>query len=403
MTTTIKKLATGSAALLLALTIAVAQQGCEPFADSQDFDREEVLVFKRSALIQPKAQAKPAQLRVVAWNVKYGAARIPFWFDCWGDRVQMTKAEVDTNMAKLYAAIQELNPDVLMTEEIEVNSRRSAYFDMVRGILENTDLNYAAYYETWDSQYVASEGVGRVNLGNAIFSKYPITKAERIRQVDRSDQDALTAMFYIKRAIGRAEIEIRGPSGAAAAADKVVAMVVHTEAYDNDGTKQKQIKQIHDLALKETLPIVVGGDFNELPPTAAKVVGFMDEREKAVCSADFVQPPYTPAVMKPFYDDMVPFIDLTQYGSSEADQKQFYTHTVLGPDEKNDVGQAGFWNRTLDYLFASKGSQWVPGSTDVAQQKGQKLGGSNGLGPVLSQDYLRLSDHAPVTGLWEVK
>ncbi len=391
-----KSIARRAALLLVALSLAVGQLGCEPFADPQDFDREEVLIFKRSTLVPPKVQPQPAQLRVVAWNVKYGAARIPFWFDCWGDRVQMSKAEVDANMAKLYAAIDELNPDVLMTEEIEVNSRRSAYFDMVRGILENTDLNYAAYYETWDSQYVASEGVGRINLGNAIFSKYPITKAERIRQVDRTDQDGLTAMFYIKRAIGRAEIEVRSGS-------RVVAMVVHTEAYDNDGTKQKQIKQIHDLALKETLPVVVGGDFNELPPSAAKVVGFMDEREKAVCSSDFVQPPYTPAVMKPFYDDMVPFIDLSQYGGSELEQKRYYTHTVLGPDEKNDKGEAGFWNRTLDYLFVSKGTSWVAGSADVAQQKGQKLGGANGLGPVLTQDYLRLSDHAPVTGLWEVK
>lgn len=397
-----RQLASVSIALLMALTATGAAVGCEPLADPQDFDREEVLVFKRSKLVPPKAQPKPAQLRVVAWNVKYGAARIPFWFDCWGDRVQMSKAEVDANMAKLYAAIDELNPDVLMTEEIEVNSRRSAYFDMVRGILENTDLNYAAYYETWNTKYAASEGVGRINLGNAIFSKYPITKAERIRQVDRSDLDALTAVFYIKRAVGRVEIEIRSASGAAPA-EKVVAMVVHTEAYDNDGTKQAQIKQIHGLALKETLPVVVGGDFNELPPTAAKIVGFMDEREKAVCGADYIQPPYTPAVMKPFFDDFVPSIDLSQYGASAADQKRYYTHSVLGPDEKNDKGENGFWNRTLDYLFASKGSHWVPGSADVAQQKGQRLGGANGLGPVLTQDYLRISDHAPVTGLWEVK
>jgi endonuclease/exonuclease/phosphatase family metal-dependent hydrolase len=381
---------------LATLGLALGAMACEPFADPQDFDREEVLVFKRSALVPPKDPGKPAQLRVVAWNVKYAAARIPFWFDCWGDKAEMSAAEVDANMAKLYAAIDELNPDVLMTEEIEVNSKRSAYFDMVRGILENTDLNYAAYYETWDSQYVASEGVGRINLGNAIFSKYPITKAERIRQVDRTDQDALTAMFYIKRAVGRAEIEIRK-------GEKVVAMVVHTEAYDNDGTKQKQIKQIHELALKETLPLVLGGDFNELPPSAAKVVGFMDEREKAVCSDDFIQPPYTPAVMQPFYDDLLPHIDLSRYGASENEQKRYYTHSVLGPDDSNDKGEKGFWNRTLDYLFVSKGSSWVVGSTDVAQQQGQRLGGEKGLGPVLTQDYLRLSDHAPVTGLWEVK
>ena len=220
--------------------LLLAFAACEPLADGQDFDREPAPIFRRSTLVPAPEQGPTPQLKVMAWNIKYGAGRIPFWFDCWGDRVQMSKAEVEANMAGLYKLINEVKPDILMTEEIEINSKRSAYVDMVRGILEHTDLNYATYAETWDSRYIASEGVGRINLGNAIFSRYPITRAERIRQQDRTDQDALTKTFYIKRAIGRAEIAVRS--------DRTVsAWVVHTEAYDNDGTKRKQLKQIFDL------------------------------------------------------------------------------------------------------------------------------------------------------------
>ncbi len=381
--------------LLAAVTAALFACGCEPLADPQTYDREPAPIFRRSTVVAAPAVAAPARIKIVAWNIKYGAGRIPFWFDCWGDRAHMTKAEVDANMAKIYEAINELDPDVLIAEEIEVNSRRSAYVDMVQGILEHTKLNYATFASTWNSKYIASEGVGRIHLGNAILSKHKITKAERIRQIDRSDQDALTAMFYLHRALGRAEIEV-------ATGKKVAIWAVHTEAYDNDGTKQKQIAQIDELLAKEPLPFVVGGDFNELPPVAARKQAFMDERETAVCSADFTQPPYTPEAMQRFYDKLVPAIALDRYGKTELEQKRYYSHSVLGPDEVNDNGEKGFWNRTLDYLFASKGTTWQVGSTDVAQQAGQKIGGDNGIGPVLKTDPVRLSDHAPVLGTWEV-
>ena len=378
---------------LMLLLLALGR--CEPLADPQDFSRETIPVYKRTALVPAAANPAPSKLKVVAWNVKYGAGRIPFWFDCWGDRVQMTTAEVTANMAKIYDAINELDPDVMIAEEIEVNSRRSAYYDMVQGVLEHTKFNYAIYTASWNAKYIASEGVGRINLGNAIFSKYPIKKAERIRQQDRTDQDALTSKFYIKRAVARAEIEVRPGT-------LVAVYGVHTEAYDNDGTKQKQIQQVFDLMQAEQLPAMVGGDFNELPPTAVRLVGFLDERATAICADDFIQPPYTPKIMQQFFDKLVPFIALERYGANELDQKRYFSHSVLGPDEVNDKGEKGFWNRTLDYLFATKGTSWVAGSTDVCQQAGQKIGGDNGIGPVLKSDPVRLSDHAPIIGTWEV-
>lgn len=378
--------------VLLCLLLLTA---CEPLANSESFDHDPVLVFRRSALVTAPDPGSPARLRVMAWNVKYGAGRIPFWFDCWGDKVVMSRAEVEANMANVYAMVNEIKPDILMTEEIELNSRRSAYYDMITGMLEHTDLNYAAYFETWNSQYVASEGLGRMNLGNAIFSRYPIRFAERIHQDDRTDLDALTAKFYIHRAIGHTVVEL--PSGVT-----VATYVVHTEAYDNDGTKQKQIQQIFDILQADTGHWLMGGDLNELPLTAAKLQHFPDERASAVCDASFTQPPYTPQVLKPWYDAFQNFISLDRYGATEAEQKRYYSHSILGPDDTNDQGEHGFWNRTLDYLWIRKADAWVPGSTDVIQQKGQKVGGDGGLGPVIQSDVLRLSDHAPVTGIWQV-
>lgn len=361
---------------------ALALGACEPMADDMDFERQVVPVFERSAIVSP-TNAAPSELRVMAWNIKYGAGRIDFWFDYWGDRTQMTSGEVEINMSNIYALLNEYNPDILMTEEIEVDSKRSAYYDMVQGILENTRLNYAAYYQTWNSRYIPSEGVGRMDLGNAIFSKYPITFAERIRQVDRTDQDALTSTFYLHRMIGKAQIDVGNSR-------EIAAYVVHTEAYDNDGTKGKQIQQIYDEVKKEGRPFLLGGDFNELPPTAIKLQNFPDELASAQ-GTEFEQPPYTPQIMQKFYDDFVPWVTLDRYGKTEDEQKAFFTHTVAGPGHKDEAGNPQFWNRTLDYLFVPKTEAWRDGSTDVLQTDG-RLG--------IKSNPLWLSDHAPVVGTW---
>lgn len=388
---------------LLTLT-ALTCSACEPLADQLDFKTEDAILMRAETLKTPTVDESvdgKIGLRVMAWNIKYGAKRIPFWFDCWGDRVSMSYDEVQANMRDLYELIKEADPDVLMIEEVEVNSRRSAYVDMVQGFLDNTDLNYAAYFSTWDSRYIPSEGLGRLNLGNAILSKHPITGAKRIRQQDRTDLDPLTETFYIKRAIGRAMIEVSGT--------ELALYVVHTEAYDEDGTKAAQIEQIKEVTSKETLPYLIGGDFNELPPNALTLKGFPDEREEPVCGDAYDQPPYTPEVMTPFYDELKASIPLELYGDTEATQSRFYTHTVLGPDEDNGRGWTGDWNRTLDYLFASPDTDWREGSADVLQRSGQRVGvyeeGATEEGPLgwtLSANPLELSDHAPTFGIWEV-
>ncbi|ATB30348.1 hypothetical protein MEBOL_003808 [Melittangium boletus DSM 14713] len=382
---------------LLLLSLLPLLAGCEWVANPMKFTREDVPRFK-AYTEHPAPVAQPTALKVMAWNVKYGACRIDFWFDFWGDRVQMTPTEVTDCLGKVAALIREYDPDILMAEEIEVGSKRSAYIDQVRFLLENTNLRYAAYMPAWDSRYVPSEGVGRIDMGNAILSRYPITQAEHIRQKDRTDQDVLTETFYLNRSIGRAEVDVGGGR-------TIAAYVVHTEAYDQDGTKQAHIQQIHDTLREETLPWVLGGDLNELPPVCderaapgtpescegkLRLSHFLDERASSI-GTDFEQPPYTPSVMKQYYDDFEPFIPLSRYGVGEENQRRYFTHSILGPDMLNDQGVPGDWNRTLDYLFIRKGEVWT--DTDVIQGPG-RLG--------VQSDALRLSDHAPVAGTWRL-
>lgn len=358
-------------AFAVTLLVSAFVAGCEPIADDEEFDRQPCPVFRRNGPIVP-ARTTPASLRVMAWNIKFGAARIDFWFDYWGDRVQMTHAETAYNVDRIIALVNELRPDVLVTEEIDVNARRSAYVDMVQRILDGSaELNYGAFVKMWDSRYVPTEGLGRIEAGMAIFSRHPIRFAERIRQPQRTDVPAIEDPFHPKRMIGRALLDVDGR--------EVAAYVIHVEAYDRDGSKQRQLAHVRDELAKETRPFFVGGDFNELPPTAVKLAHFPDEHPRSL-GTEFEQPPYTPEVMQPFYDTLVPAIPLADYGPTEETQRRFFSHSVQG-----------FWNRTLDYLFASRGSGWVPGRSDVLQSPG-RLG--------ITLDPNELSDHAPVVGDW---
>lgn len=355
---------------------------CEPLATYRAV-RENVPVRTKSDAVVPDA-GSPARLKVMAWNVKYGAGRIDFWFDFWGDRVEMTRAEVLTNMEGIYKLINEVNPDVLMASEIELNSRRSAYVDMVKGILENTKFNYAAYVPTWDSRYVPSEGLGRINMGNAIFSTHPIVKAESLPMRDRSDLDALTGTFYLHRKIARAVLNVGG--------QEVAVYGIHAEAYDTDGTKSKQLVELKALLDEEPRPFVVGGDFNAIPPGSVRVNRFNDEHPSSL-GTEFEQPPYNLEDLKLYYDHYVPEIELARYGATEESQKRYYSHSVLSADKIGSNDEPGFWTRKLDYLFLKKPSVFVPGSTDVLQRPGD-MG--------IESDPMLLSDHAPVVGTWEV-
>src|SRR5690349_8592890 len=109
---------------LLLLSLA----SCEWIADPMNFEREEIPRYKAHAE-HPAPVENPTSLKIMAWNVKYGACRVDFWFDFWGDRVQLTEGEVTDCLTKISALIKEYDPDILMTEEIEAGSKRSAYVD----------------------------------------------------------------------------------------------------------------------------------------------------------------------------------------------------------------------------------------------------------------------------------
>jgi endonuclease/exonuclease/phosphatase family metal-dependent hydrolase len=346
-----------------ALAFVVALSGCDPFHTGfEDFEAARYYrANRRVSVPQPTAV-----LRAMNYNVKFGGGRIDFFFDCFGERVLMSKSEVVRNLERLAEKIREVDPDVLVVQELDVNSKRAAYVDQMQWLLDHTALDYGVYASQWKADYVPSDGIGAVDSGNGVLSKYPLSGAVRLALELRSDQSGLERYFYLKRNILRVTVNVGGT--------KVVVVATHAEAYAKDGTKKSHIERFEQELDRwsESGNLVLGaGDLNTLPPGTEKQHDFPD----SVCTnEDFVADDYRDEAtwLESLYARYESEIPLSDY---QADNASYFSHTT----DKN-----GFWNRKLDYFFTN--AAVVPGSGLVHQDE------SHG-----GRATMPLSDHAPIS------
>ncbi len=324
-------------------------------------ERYNVRIFTKKPLKDSLPETPPDSLKIMTYNIKFGGGRINFFWDCYGDRIIMTKKEVIENLTNLTRKINHYDPDILLLQEVDRFSKRSAYIDQARWILESTPLKYGAFASQWHVFYVPVKGMGKMNSGNLILSKYPIVSAVRIKLPLIESQDILTQQFYLRRNILHAKILV-SPT------DTLDVITTHLSAYTQDSTRIKQLKILYtllDSLDKAGKTFVLGGDLNTLPPGTKKFKDFDDSACKGK-DESFVMDDYERELnwLKPFYDRFYEAIPLDKYTENE---KKYYS---------SSVNPNGFWNKRLDYIFSNK-----------------KLCN----GKVHQENTYNLSDHAPVT------
>ena len=113
---------------------------CEPIAT--EFDDIEDAVMYQSASMKEFSSKKT--IKVMTWNIRFGVARLRFFGDGCGDKVIMTKSEVITGLKGLAAKIIEEDPDILLLQEVDVQSKKTSYIDQAQWLLDNTCLLYTS-------------------------------------------------------------------------------------------------------------------------------------------------------------------------------------------------------------------------------------------------------------------
>jgi endonuclease/exonuclease/phosphatase family metal-dependent hydrolase len=355
---------------IMALTWPLA--ACDLFHTSFE-GVEEAVRYRSSKIVEPALA--PDTLRVMNWNMKFGAGRIDFFFDCHGTRSLMTSAEVNAHMSAISDVVKDVDPDLLLIQEVDVESKRSAYVDQVQFLLDHTPLNYAVYASQWRADYVPSDGIGRVNSGTAILSKYPLGTSTRYALPEVPSYDALKRYFYLQRNVLETQLLV-------ADREDVWVLATHAEAYSPDGTKRIHIDQFKarlDGHVEEGHLVLGGGDLNTLPPETVSVAPVKDFPDSVCTDEEFMADDYSEEHdwLQELYDD---YSTAVPYKTYLENPEAHFTHTT---------DKDGFWNRKLDYLFTN--GAFVPGSALTLQSA-----------LVGTYETMPLSDHAPVVVDWRV-
>ncbi|HJL78070.1 MAG TPA: endonuclease/exonuclease/phosphatase family protein [Candidatus Marinimicrobia bacterium] len=359
---------------LTAFLAVVFLFSCEPLVT--DFrDIEDAVLYESSS--KTNIQNSPDSLLVMTWNIRFGAARIPWFGDSCGDRVIMTNSEVITHLDNIADYINSVQPDILLLQEVDVESKRSGYVDQVQWFLDNTYLNYGAYASMWQAQFIPSDGLGRVDAGNAILSRWEITDAERIQLPLRTDQDGLTQYFYLRRNILKTKIAVPNQNG-------FYAVCAHTTAFATDNTKQKHIEKFYETinSIDTNAVFIAGGDLNALTPWATTRDFCEEDRcDEEVCDEDYENNEiYQGSYFNNLPDEVSLLRDLYRYSSAidslSTENTENFTHSTWNTNENNSgFIDSDYWDRKLDYIFSNV--SFTNGTTH--------------------QEAYDLSDHAPVS------
>ena len=355
---------------ILFLFFGFVISSCDPIVNEFN-DVEAAIIYRANSITEFAAKDT---IKVMTWNIRFGVARLRFFGDGCGDRVIINKSEVYKALEDVANKIKLEDPDIILFQEVDVQSKKTAYIDQAQWLLDNTDFNYGAYASMWESQIILADGLGRVNTGNLILSKWKLENAERYQLPLRGDQDALTKYFYLRRNAIKAKVAMPGKP--------FYAVNTHLTAFATDDTKQKHIdtfKAILDGIAAEGAYFIAGGDLNEIPPNASKMDYCLEDQCKGESfhesgidkgnthkEGSYFAPEIT--WLSSLFKSYTPAIPLDVYGDFETGH---FTHS---PDDNLQL------DRKLDYLWTN--TTWINGTTH--------------------QEATTLSDHIPVSATWVI-
>ena len=203
---------------------------------------------------------------VMTINTGYGAlgSNADFFMDG-GKMVQTADEErVKYNLNGIIGAIDEINPDILMLQEIDLNSTRSCFINEVDYIKENSSFQAAGGDNVFAYNYKVSfvplpvPPIGKVSAGLSTFTVYDMTKATRLKLPCPFTWPL--RIMNLKRCLEVMRIPVED-------SDKELVLInLHLEAYDDGEGKIAQTKILKDLIEEEIGKgnyVIAGGDFNQ--------------------------------------------------------------------------------------------------------------------------------------------
>lgn len=210
--------------------------------------------------------SKGKSIRIMSWNLGYGALgdNADFFMD--GGKMVYTADEerVKQNLKDIAAEVDKIAPDILISQETDINAARSYFIDEPQYLMDNSSAEVFHKQNLFSYNYKVSfvplpvPPIGKVHSGLETFSKFNIRSADRI---------ALPCPFKwplrtinLKRGLEEMRMPIEG-------SDKEFVLInLHLEAYDSGEGKVAQTRLLKQILLDEVEKgnyVIAGGDFNQ--------------------------------------------------------------------------------------------------------------------------------------------
>ncbi|MFQ5570174.1 MAG: endonuclease/exonuclease/phosphatase family protein [Rhodothermales bacterium] len=247
----LKRIALIPAVLLLALAIVFAWASSGTLPDEA---LATVTIYDDTAF----RQAAPGDtFTVVAYNLGYLSGmtnNLP---------VKRSAALFNAHMDAATALLRRADADLVAFQEIDFGAARSYYVHQLDTLAQRLGYATSAAAVNWDERYLPFPSAnplmhfGRVLSGQAVLSRYPVRRHERIA-LERPPSPFYYDAFYIDRLAQIVEVDL----GRA-----LVIINVHLEAWDT-ATRERQAEALRALYLhyRTTHPVLLIGDFNSLLP-----------------------------------------------------------------------------------------------------------------------------------------
>jgi len=178
--------------------------------------------------------------------------------------VERSAALFANNLDRAVQLINVHQPDIVGFQEIDFDADRSYNIDQLAYISEHTGLKNAAAVVNWNVSYVPfpywplSAHFGAIISGQAVASKYPILKNERIILQRPTSSFFVYDLFYLDRLIQLSTIKI--------GIKDLIVMNVHLEAWDEEvRLAQAEVVIAYYQQLAGKFPVLLLGDFNDVP------------------------------------------------------------------------------------------------------------------------------------------
>jgi endonuclease/exonuclease/phosphatase family metal-dependent hydrolase len=319
---------------------------------------EPVPVYSRGPA--PVLQAGQA-VKVMTWNIQYLAGKnYVFYYDLLdgsGPDERPSAKDIAVTLDEAVRVIKEEDPDILLLQEVDCGAKRTDYRDQLADLLVRLPKEYCSYASAWywKAAFVPHPRImGAVGMKLAVISKYRISQALR-HQLPVMPGDIFTRQFNFRRAVLEARLPVSDGS-------EFAALSTHLDAFaQGSSTMERQVARVKgllDSLERQSIPWVIGGDWNLLPPGDA--YGRLGPKQREY---------YKPKTeLASFFDDYLAVPSVREADGDSA--KYWFTHFPNDPD-------AGGPDRTIDFLFLSR--RLLLGRHYVRQH-----------------DTERISDHFPV-------